>query len=109
VLVCVLIFGIRTAAKALDVTPSSIEWTWDWSPSGNLDRARVLESLERTGGRHLVIVHYEPNHYLHCEWVQNDADIDNADVVWARDMGEAGNRELVDYFRDRQVWPSNPT
>jgi hypothetical protein len=24
--------------------------------------------------------------------------------VWARDMGPAQNKELIDYFRDRHVW-----
>jgi hypothetical protein len=34
----------------------------------------------------------------------NDADIDGAKVVWARDMGMAQNRKLLEYFRDRDVW-----
>jgi len=28
-------------------------------------------------------------------------------VVWARDMGESGNQELLRYFRNRRVWRIN--
>jgi len=38
------------------------------------------------------------------EWVYNEADIDNAKVIWARDMGASSNEELITYFRDRRVW-----
>ena len=34
----------------------------------------------------------------------NAADIDGARVVWARDMGDWRNEELLQYFRDRHVW-----
>jgi hypothetical protein len=41
---------------------------------------------------------------VYHEWVYNEADIDRAKVVWARDMGAAQNKELIDYFQDRHVW-----
>jgi hypothetical protein len=47
---------------------------------------------------------YAPHHDFDREWVYNEADIDAAKVVWARDMGRSANQELLDYFRDRKVW-----
>jgi hypothetical protein len=41
---------------------------------------------------------------LKYDWVYNEADIDNARVVWARDMGGSANKELTDYFEHRRVW-----
>ena len=38
------------------------------------------------------------------EWVYNEADIDGAKVVWAREIDSAQNRKLFDYFKDRHVW-----
>jgi hypothetical protein len=71
-------------------------------------RTRVMQRLERAGGQHLVIVRYAPDHNVLEEWVYNHADIDGSAIVWARDMGDAGNRELVNYYRNRSdgrpVW-----
>ena len=66
-------------------------------------RAKILKELKLSGQHHLVIVKYGPAHSAQHEWVYNDADIDNAPVVWARDRG-VENRELVDYFSNRKIW-----
>jgi hypothetical protein len=70
----------------------------------------MVEDLSRCEGQHLVIVRYGPGHKaaLDMEWVYDGADIDGAKVVWARDMGEAGNKELIDYFKNRAVWLVEP-
>ena len=78
------------------------------SPVGNVERARVERTLEGVPGRHLVIVRYAENHHLGTEWVYNRADIDASPVVWARDMGNGGNKELLQYFSDRKVWLVEP-
>src|SRR5579885_3285975 len=74
------------------------------APKVGWERIGVLRQIERTPGNHLVIVHYGANHSPHDEWVYNGADIDHARVVWAREMGPAKDAELVQYFRQRQVW-----
>jgi hypothetical protein len=68
----------------------------------------MLRQLEASAGRDLVIVRYLPGHNVHDEWVYNEADIDAAPVVWARDMGAEGNRDLLGYFENRQVWLVEP-
>jgi hypothetical protein len=70
----------------------------------NLQRARILDELQRGAGRHLVIVQYGPKHSKQNEWVYNEADIDRAKVVWAREMDAAQNRKLLEYFTERQAW-----
>lgn len=67
-------------------------------------RQEIEERLVARGGQHLVIVRYSPAHDAHQEFVFNRADIDGASIVWARDMGDAANRELIDHYRSRHVW-----
>jgi hypothetical protein len=92
---------LRLTAASLHV---QIEPVW---PRGNRQRARVIQQLQRLPGQQLVIVNYGPRHNLDHDWVYNKADIDSAKVVWARDMGNDANKELLNYFRDRETWRLN--
>jgi hypothetical protein len=87
------------------LTYTRIEPAW---PRGNLERAVLLRQLQQLPGAQLVIVKYGSNHDVDREWVYNDADIDAAKVVWARDMGKDGNQELLQYFRNRTIWFLEP-
>ena len=88
-----------------------VEFGW-FSPvlrEASLERARILEMLDHSEGRQLVLVRYKPDHSpFALEWVYNKADIDAAKVVWARDMGTSENEELVRYFKDHHVWLLEP-
>jgi hypothetical protein len=55
-------------------------------------------------GRHLVIVHPKYHDVPGIDFVYNKASIDDAKIVWARDKGYLDNRELINYYPDRQVW-----
>jgi hypothetical protein len=78
------------------------------SPTADLPRTRVQHFLTTQPGRQLAIVRYGPGHDSRNEWVYNAADIDASQVVWARDMSAADNRELLDYYKDRKVWIVEP-
>jgi len=102
---CFLMLLLRAATPLPGIpVPPQDPLTWCSSHRGNLDRARVFAELKGTPGRHLVIVRYKPSHDWRNEWVYNEADIDHARVIWARDMGPAENQELLAYFKDRHVW-----
>jgi hypothetical protein len=59
-------------------------------------------------GRQLVIVRYATDHNSLDEWVYNAADIDGSKVIWAREMDQAENLELIHYYKDRSVWLVQP-
>jgi hypothetical protein len=67
-------------------------------------RRNLEKRLENSGERHLVIVRYSTDHNVHCEWVYNEANVDQAAVVWARDMSSDHNRKALEYYRDRRIW-----
>jgi hypothetical protein len=48
------------------------------------------------------------HHKVHAESVGNRADIDRCKVGWARDMGNDGNFERLNYFKDRSVRTIDP-
>lgn len=100
--VCVAMIVIRIVAAAGQIP---IEMPW---PRGNLTRARVTQQFEKLPGQKLVLVRYGPEHSVHNEYVYNRADVDGADIVWARDMGPEQNRELLNYFVKRSVWLLQP-
>jgi hypothetical protein len=78
-------------------------WELKWPP-GNLERANIQHTLEIAPAPQLVFVRYGPKHIVDIEWVYNRADIDGSKVVWARDMGDSKNQELLQYFKNRQAW-----
>lgn len=109
-LVCFILFVARGVAPALHLEPKP-SWvrTWCSRDMQNLERVRILNELEHLPGNHLVIVRYQRYHdFILDEWVFNNADIDGSKVVWARDMGEEKNRELLRYFSTRHVWLVEP-
>jgi hypothetical protein len=69
-----------------------------------IHRPAIQRRLEASGGKHLIVVTFGPDHNMVRAWVANGADLDGAAVVWARDMGPEKNRRLVEYYRDRQIW-----
>lgn len=69
-----------------------------------LYRPRIEAQLNALPGRHLVIVRYGPAHNVEGEWVYNRAHIDDAKIVWAREIPGISLDPLLDYFRNRQVW-----
>jgi hypothetical protein len=102
VIACCMI-TLRVTAAALNV---QIEPKW---PRGNLDRVVVMHEFNRMPGKQLVLVRYptRTGHDVDHEWVYNAADIDDAKVVWARDMGAPQNQPLLNYYRGRTVWTLN--
>ena len=79
-----------------------------WPCEGDPSRATIEKQLERTPGKHLIMVRYTEDHNIHDDWVYNGAEIDGAKVIWARELDAEQNTKLLDYFKDRKVWLVTP-
>jgi hypothetical protein len=74
------------------------------STAWQIQRARMNKQLKKVEGQHLIIVSYGRQHSFLEEWVYNEADIDGAKVVWARDMDIPENCNLLAYYGNRRIW-----
>jgi hypothetical protein len=73
-----------------------------------LFRMPVETQLAALPGEHLVLVRYSKDHNSGEEYVYNDADIDHAKTVWAREIPGMDLGPLLSYFRNRDVWLYEP-
>ena len=113
VTLCVVLTGVRLGAEplhlALPVWPGPWASEWYGSDRGSgTPRAQIESRLEQIPGRQLVIVRYPRDDNPLDEWVYNAANIDSSKVIWAREMDEAENLELIHYYKDRTVWLVQP-
>ncbi len=104
-ILCVVL-GVRAATMPLRSAPGGTRnyYSWCCVNARQNDREPYARKLEALPGNHLVIVSYHLAAYDTVEWVYNEPDIDGAKVVWARDMGQEKNQELLNYFPGRDVW-----
>lgn len=105
VVICVLSFLVRGASGSLHIPrPEFYEFAWYQQGRPSFGRATIEGKLQREPGNQLVIVRYGPDHKPFAEWVYNDADIDKAKIVWAREMSGPENQRLLHAFGDRRVY-----
>jgi hypothetical protein len=71
-------------------------------------RRPIEQQLDKVPGEHLVLVRYGDCHDAGEEYVYNDADIDRARIVWAREVPGQSVAPLLSYFRNRDVWVFEP-
>jgi hypothetical protein len=71
-------------------------------------RKPVEQHLAAMPGQHLVLVRYSKDHNSGEEYVYNDADIDHAKTIWAREIPGMDVTPLLTYFRNRDVWLFEP-
>ncbi|HYL72768.1 MAG TPA: hypothetical protein VEU96_01110 [Bryobacteraceae bacterium] len=108
--ILMLVLGTRIVLGALHkpfTQPANFQ-SWCCVKPGNENKARIQDMLTQKAGKHLVLVKPKTDPDNLFQWIYNEADIDAAKIIWARDMGAGGNRSLLEYFRDRTVWVVDP-
>lgn len=95
--------AVRNLSLSSFVAPAGV-----WANPGNQARAKIMKQLEAIPGKHLVIVRYSTGSMETGEWVYNDADIDTAKVVWAREIPGVNIEPLLNYFSGYRIWLLEP-
>jgi hypothetical protein len=115
VTICVVMSALRLYAGPLHLAlpewpTQATPWNFSWYGPDHFgtERFRVESELEQLPGKQLAIVRYSSRHNPFEEWVYNAAAIDDAKIVWAREMDAANNLELMRYYKDRKVWLVEP-
>jgi hypothetical protein len=114
VTLCFVLAGVRVGAETLGVSlpawpgKSAAEWYGAGPGTEGLARAQIESQLSQLPEQQLVLVRYSADHDPAVEWVYNAPDVDSSKIVWAWDMGEAENLELIQYYKDRTVWLAQP-
>ncbi len=104
---CAFMAPLRSLAPAmgLPVFGESTQTWYNYGRTCNFPRSAIEKRLASLGGRHLILVQYDPQHPPEMEWVYNRADIDAASVVWARYVSRPDLlARLLAYYHDRHVW-----
>ncbi len=104
---CAVMLLVKIGAAGLPASATE-QASWRWPSPGGVKRARILSELERSGGKHLVLVRYAALRDPGDEWAYNSADIDGSRVVWARELDRTSNARLMRYFAGRRVWLVEP-
>lgn len=71
-------------------------------------RPELIARLAAQPGDHLVVVRYGRSHNPHIEWVQNEADLEGARVIWAHEIDPRRATELLRRFPRRRAWLLRP-
>jgi len=101
-------YGIQVLGDDKVLNAMSTYGAWDVIGSGDPEhRAAIDSQLAHAPGKQLVFVRYFAGHGYH-EWIHNAADIDNARVVMALDLGPEENQILERYYPGRTVWLLEP-
>lgn len=72
-------------------------------PTGAYLRTIVQRAVSEKPGSYLAMVTYDPDYRIHDDVVYNSADLDGSKLIWANDLGEEGNAELLSVYRNRRV------
>jgi len=108
VMICVVVFALRALAGPLHISASEFHTyglnRFAMNSTGKDLRTSTEAELNAIPGEHLVIVRYSLEHDVRLEWVYNEADIDHARIIWARDMSAIENQRLLTYYEGRQIW-----
>jgi len=105
---CVLMATIPASAHQLGWRLNFWPLQWALGSSPEIQGPNIKSSILAGGRKALVFVEYGDKHDPGSEWVYNEPDIQNAQIVWARRVNPRSDAALMRRFRDRSFWVLRP-
>jgi len=105
--ILMIVLRVSLPSSQLSPPPARLLTWYNYVPL-KTERARVTALLAQNPGTHVALVRYKKNSQSEYDWVYNDAKIDDAKIIWARDEGPSQNKELINYYPERRVWLVEP-
>jgi len=101
-----VLLALPAASFVFGAPPLGINATQTVCCTSHFDQLRpaLRRQLLDSPGRDLVLVKDGPNNPVGYELVNNEPDIDKADIVWAHSLAPDKDQRLMQYFADRRVW-----
>ena len=101
-------YGVRLAGSLdVEIATARFESTDVLNSGDPGGRIAINRHLAAAPGKQLVFVRYSGQHGEN-EWIHNAANIDEARVVWALDLGPEEDAKLRQYYPDRTAWLLEP-
>jgi hypothetical protein len=100
ILLFMVLMRIVAYPAHLLILPDPFSWSHSGLDNGGL--IPIQQQLRKEPRENLVFVRYDGSR-RGTEWIYNEADIDHAHTVWARDKGPL-NEQLIHYYPEREVW-----
>ena len=108
----VLVLRVVTQTAHLPYTQKLNYQSWCCRVQGDLTKARFTKEMLAMPGDHLVFVKTKTDELNLFQWIYNLADIDHQRIIWARDLGEERNAQLLHYYAEQHlaktVWLVDP-
>lgn len=113
-----LVRAIPIACLLMGLVPcgaAALRWNLEYWPlqwyGGTPDLVRppsLTARLARSHMKALIFVRNNPTHDVADEWVYNEPNLDQAPIVWAREIDTSQDAALIRRFPHRSVWLIEP-
>jgi hypothetical protein len=85
-------------------------WPLQWAlgTPAEIQGQRIKSALLADGKKALVFVEYGTKHDPGFEWIYNDPNIPDSQIIWARRVNPESDAALIKRFRSRSIWVLRP-
>ena len=105
---CLLMATIPASAHRLGWRLNFWPLQWALGSPAEVQGPAITSSVLAEGKKALVFVEYGKEHDPGFEWVYNEPDLQQSQIIWARRVSPESDAALIRHFRGRSIWILRP-